>query len=247
MVGPTSRPEPEIRPRGPHRRRGLSAAIVAVVAGVLAVTLFTSFPGRDSDTRAATRDRPQAPAAGAPRAGRASRSPSVVVALAPGASSTPVPPSFLGLSTESFSLPVYVHHMAAFGRVLSLLKVSGDGPLILRVGGNSADHAIWSSRVRTMPDWVFELTPGWLQAARTVVRRAGVRLIVDLNLITDSPSAAADWALYSWEKPIAAVAATMEMTMPASSHSPDMPDATAAKTRSSGIRAFIGLPILTPE
>lgn len=118
----------------------------------------------------------------------------MVVALPPGASSTPVPPSFFGLSTEYWSLPAYVDHMAAFGRVLSLLRVPGDGPLILRVGGNSADHAIWSARQRAMPDWVFELTPGWLQAARTVVRRADVRLIIDLNLITDSPSAAAIWA-----------------------------------------------------
>ena len=45
-----------------------------------------------------------------------------------------------------------------------------------------------------MPRWVFELTPAWLQAARTVVRRVRVRLILDLNLITDTPSAALVWA-----------------------------------------------------
>lgn len=167
----------------------MSAAIVAVVAAVLAVTLFTSFPGRDNDTRAATRGRAHAPAAA-----RRSQSPSVVVAVPPGGSSRPVPPSFLGLSTEYWSLPGYVHHMGAFGRVLSLFKVHGDGPLIVRVGGNSADHTLWASRLRTMPRWVFELTPAWLQAARTVVRRVGVRLMIDLNLITDSPSAAAVWA-----------------------------------------------------
>jgi hypothetical protein len=45
-----------------------------------------------------------------------------------------------------------------------------------------------------MPGWVVELTPAWLRAARTVVRRAGVRLILDLNLITSSPAAASVWA-----------------------------------------------------
>jgi hypothetical protein len=118
----------------------------------------------------------------------------VVVALAPGERPTPVPPSFLGLSTEYWSLPGYAGHLATFARVLSQLHVRGDGPLILRVGGNSADHTIWAARLRTMPRWVFELTPAWLQAARTVVRRVGVRLMLDLNLITDSPSAASVWA-----------------------------------------------------
>jgi len=84
--------------------------------------------------------------------------------------------------------------MATFARVLSMLRVPGDGPLILRIGGNSADHTIWAARLRRMPRWVFELTPAWLQAARKVVRRAGVRLMLDLNLITDSPSAASVWA-----------------------------------------------------
>ncbi|MGZ4222982.1 MAG: glycosyl hydrolase family 79 C-terminal domain-containing protein [Solirubrobacteraceae bacterium] len=114
--------------------------------------------------------------------------------MSPGDRATPVPPSFLGLSTEYWSLPGYASHLATFARVLSLLHVPGDGPLILRVGGNSADHTIWAPRLRTMPRWVFELTPAWLQAARTVVRRLGVRLILDLNLITDSPSAASVWA-----------------------------------------------------
>lgn len=165
------------------------AGAVAIIAAALAVNLFTSFPGRDADTRAAT-DGGRA----AHRSGSARAATSVVVALAPGSRPTPVPPSFLGLSTEYWSLPGFAGHMAKFARVLSMLRVPGDGPLILRVGGNSADHTIWAARLRTMPRWVFELTPAWLQAARKIVRRAGVRLMLDLNLITDSPSAASVWA-----------------------------------------------------
>ena len=118
----------------------------------------------------------------------------MVVALAPDNRPAPVPRSFLGLSTEYWSLPAYARHLTAMARVLRLLHVGGDGPLIVRIGGNSADHTIWSSRHRTMPAWVVELTPVWLRAARAVVRQASVRLILDLNLITGSPSAAAVWA-----------------------------------------------------
>jgi hypothetical protein len=168
-----------------------------VVAAVLALNLFTSFPGRDIDTGAATRHRQgQAHLAGPRSGGRASRAStaSLVVALAPGRRPTPVPPSFLGLSTEYWSLPVYARHLLAFSRVLRALHVQAGGPVVLRVGGNSADHTIWDARQRAQPRWVVELTPAWLQATRKVVRRAGVRLILDLNLITGSPSAASVWA-----------------------------------------------------
>ncbi|HET7047047.1 MAG TPA: glycosyl hydrolase family 79 C-terminal domain-containing protein, partial [Solirubrobacteraceae bacterium] len=172
----------------------MSAGIVMALAAVLAVNLFTSFGGRDADTRAATRDgqaRPGAPGSAGPALALA---PQMVVAVPQSDQPTPLPPSFLGLSTEYWSLPGDARHLAAFARVLALLHVPGDGPVILRVGGNSADHTIWTPRPRTMPRWVDELTPAWLHVARTVVHRAGVRLILDLNLITASPSAAARWA-----------------------------------------------------
>lgn len=167
-----------------------------MIAGVLALNLFTSFPGRDTDTGAATRDRHGEAHLRASGSGAAARAPAapVVVAIAPDSRPTPVPRSFLGLSTEYWSIPVYASHLLAFSRVLEALHVHADGPVLLRVGGNSADHTIWDARLRAEPRWVVELTPTWLQAARKVVRRAGVRLILDLNLITGSPSAAAVWA-----------------------------------------------------
>ncbi|MGZ4305605.1 MAG: glycosyl hydrolase family 79 C-terminal domain-containing protein [Solirubrobacteraceae bacterium] len=167
-----------------------------MIAAALALNLFTSFPGRDTDTGAATRYRQGQAHLGRSGSGGGSRglAASVVVALAPGKRPTPVPPAFLGLSTEYWSLPVYASHLLAFSRVLGALHVHADGPVVLRVGGNSADHTIWDARVRAEPRWVVELTPAWLQAARKVVRRAGVRLILDLNLITGSASAASGWA-----------------------------------------------------
>jgi hypothetical protein len=78
--------------------------------------------------------------------------------------------------------------------VLALLHVAGDGPLILRIGGDSADHSFWSPRARKMPDWAFALTPAYLARLRALVERDRVKLIVDLNLLTDTPFTAAAWA-----------------------------------------------------
>jgi len=84
--------------------------------------------------------------------------------------------------------------MSVLDRVLALLHVPGNGPLLLRIGGDSADEALWEPRTRKMPEWVIELTTGWLREVRTLVRESGARLILDLNLVTASPSIAAQWA-----------------------------------------------------
>jgi hypothetical protein len=121
-----------------------------------------------------------------------------VVSIRPDAARTPVPRSYLGLSTEYWALPLWSGEMPLLERALSLVRVRGDGPLILRVGGDSADHAFWDPDAGTggirLPPWAFSLAPKWLGQARALVRSLGVRLILDLNLITDTPSAAAQWA-----------------------------------------------------
>ena len=155
-------------------------------AGLLLTLALVALTDRDAVTRAAIRD-------GRPAA-RAGRDRTVVATIVPGATGRPIPRSFLGLSTEYWSLPSYEGHLSAFGRVLSMLHAAGDGPLLIRVGGNSADHTFWEPDVRSMPRWMFQLTPSWLRAARLLVADTGVRLILDLNLITDRPAIAMDWA-----------------------------------------------------
>jgi hypothetical protein len=178
---------------------------LGVVAGLTALLaasqVLIEFPDRDGVTKAATRSSSGDASKRTVDRRRPSRTAawsvkpeSVVATIAPDATTTRVPASFLGLSTEYWSLPYYEGHMAAFGRVLSLLHVRGDAPLVLRVGGNSADHTLWEQTVRRMPQWVFQLTPAWLRAARALVHRISVRLILDLNLVTNSPPAAARWA-----------------------------------------------------
>jgi hypothetical protein len=136
--------------------------------------------------------------AGAPP-GAASPEPVEAVAqarltISPLASSTPVPRSFFGLSAEYWTLPLYEQHPRLFARVLSQLHVRGEGPLILRIGGDSADHARWEPRARPVPPWVLRLTPRWLSRTRSLVRRASLRLILDLNVATGSAVGAASWA-----------------------------------------------------
>ena len=106
----------------------------------------------------------------------------------------PVPRSFLGLSTEYWALPLWADEMPLLERALSLVQVRGDGPFILRVGGDSADRSIWDPSAAPMPPWAFSLHPSWLRQARALVRRLAIRIILDLNLITDTPGAAAQWA-----------------------------------------------------
>jgi hypothetical protein len=125
---------------------------------------------------------------------------SAVVSIAPGAAGaggaggTPIPRSYLGLSTEYWDLPEWSGQMPLLERAISLVRVRGDGPLVLRVGGDSADHTFWDPTAAPVPAWAFSLAPRWLGQARALVRRLGVKLILDLNLITDSPGAAAQWA-----------------------------------------------------
>jgi hypothetical protein len=128
------------------------------------------------------------------RAAARSGLPTATLTVAPNASTVLVPSSFFGISTEYRTLPMFEVNTPVFERVLSLLHVAGDGPLILRIGGDSADHAFYYPRWRPMPDWAYELTPRYLSRLKALVVRDRVKLIVDLNLVTDTPVIAAAWA-----------------------------------------------------
>jgi hypothetical protein len=125
---------------------------------------------------------------------RAPGLPQATLTIASELSTAPAPGSFFGISTEYWTLPLFERDTRAFDRVLALLHAAGDGPLSLRIGGDSADHSFWSPRAQKMPDWAFALTPAYLARLRTLVQRDRVKLIVDLNLLTDTPFTAAAWA-----------------------------------------------------
>jgi hypothetical protein len=102
-----------------------------------------------------------------------------------------VPLSFLGISTEYYTIPVLAAHLTPLKRVFSLI-VEG-GPVVLRIGGDSADVAIPASR-QAAPTWEVELTPSWLAQTRAIVRALHVQLILDLNTVTATPTEVAAWA-----------------------------------------------------
>jgi hypothetical protein len=105
-----------------------------------------------------------------------------------------VPPSFLGVSAEYQAVPIWGSHDPALYRVLSLLRPREGGPLLMRVGGDSADRALWNPDRRDNPAWSVPLTPRWLHSTSALVRRTGARLMLDLNLVTGTPEDAAAWA-----------------------------------------------------
>ncbi len=121
--------------------------------------------------------------------------PAVVrLAIDPKARTTPIPESFLGLSTEYWTLPVDERHFSLYRRVISLLHVPGDGPFVLRVGGDSSDRTLYDPEVLRFPRWVFELTHEYVARTARAVHELGLRVILDLNLITATPQRAAAWA-----------------------------------------------------
>ncbi len=105
-----------------------------------------------------------------------------------------LPRSFLGLSTEYWTLPVDELHIALYERVLSLIHVPGDGPIVLRIGGDSSDHTFYDPTILHLPRWTFDLTPQFVARTATIVRQMRLRVILDLNLITGTPPLAAAWA-----------------------------------------------------
>ena len=116
------------------------------------------------------------------------------VSLDASAPSVRVPPSFLGFSTEYWTLPLWEPHRALLERALALIHVPGDERQVLRIGGDSADHTFWDPRFRRMPPWAFRVGPSWVHFAASLVRRDRLHLILDLNLVTGSSPKAALWA-----------------------------------------------------
>ena len=183
-------------------RRGLAllAGLVAVVA-LLVSGIALGLPDQDGTAAATSGPRPasefasaQVAAPGGPARGAAVPA-EAVLTISPTASTTPVPPSYFGLSTEYWALPLFERNMPVLERVLSLLHVPGNGPLVLRIGGDSADHSFWMpKKPRTMPAWAFAVTPEFLAQLRSLVERDPVKLIVDLNLVTDTAITAGTWA-----------------------------------------------------
>jgi hypothetical protein len=191
--------------RGAHpRRRGVSRAKNAA-AGALALVGLLTVPccggaGRSTTRRAAPRPQPaqfQNPPVDEPVTNYFPSSAPPASALATIRAHeklTPIPRSYLGLSTEYWTLPTDELHVALYKRLLALVHVPGDGRFVLRIGGDSSDHAFWDPDIRRLPHWAFEVTPDFVERTAAIVRALRLRVIVDMNLITGTPLEAGAWA-----------------------------------------------------
>lgn len=168
-------------------RLGLLAALFIAVGTIVLI------PGPEERAARARPTPPSTSSFGSPIA-PPPRPVAVDIGVAPRARPVNVPHSFLGISTEYWALPIWERQPDVLNRVLSLLHSPGDAPLIVRIGGDSADETLWKPKMRKVPEWAFELTSSWLDGAAALVNGAAVRLILDLNLVTATPAVAAEWA-----------------------------------------------------
>jgi hypothetical protein len=105
-----------------------------------------------------------------------------------------VPPAFFGLSMEYNELPTFEHQGTVFDRVVSLIRPRDGGPMLLKLGGKSADHALWEPGSTKAPtahasNWshgVYTFDQSWLNGLAQLVRQVNLRVILDLNLAVHS-------------------------------------------------------------
>jgi hypothetical protein len=132
------------------------------------------------------------PATGIGRNSR--RLPVVEVRVPPHAVWARLPRSFLGLSMEYNELPALDANPRLLERVLGLLRVPGDGPESLRVGGDSADRTFWREPLHRVEFRALHLTPQYFARLRALVLGAHLRLLLDLNLAARDPDMARAFA-----------------------------------------------------
>ncbi len=104
-----------------------------------------------------------------------------------------IPRAFLGLSTEYATLPLVEQHTVLYERVLSELHVPGDGRFVLRIGGDSSDHAIFAPSTDVLPPWAFPVTPSLVANTVGIIRDLRLRVIIDLNTISTTPRLTGGW------------------------------------------------------
>jgi hypothetical protein len=161
--------------------RLLTAATVVAAIGASAGPLQNS----DGDTLVA------AAVAGIPRG-------AIRVQIGAAAQSRPVPPGFVGLSIEYGSAPGYFGTPADPDRVFQQLVrnlAPGRSP-VLRFGGDTTDWT-WAPTpgVAKPPGIRYTLGPEWMSSTRAAAQALHARLILGINLESDSrPIAAAESA-----------------------------------------------------
>jgi hypothetical protein len=105
-------------------------------------------------------------------------------------SAPPVPVGFLGFSTEYDSIEPYAGtDPGALDPVfVRLMRTLTNGqPTVVRIGGDSSDHAWWPVRGVSQPPGVtYSLSERWLEVTRALTTAINAKLILGIDLEADS-------------------------------------------------------------
>ena len=104
-------------------------------------------------------------------------------------------PGFVGLSFGAATVAQDNYASTDLGGYLRTLGRTG----VIRIGGNSGDTTFWTSTGEPAPSWATSgtITPDKLHHLATIVRRAGWKVILAVNLKHPDPARAADEAKYA--------------------------------------------------
>jgi hypothetical protein len=158
-------------------------ATLAVAAAVVGATLISSGP-----VHAAV-----APAGSAPADSASAGGPQITVH--PDQLGNELKPGYVGFSFGAATVAQDSYASTDFGGYLRTLGHSG----VIRVGGNSGDATFWTSTAEPAPSWATSgtITPDKLQHLATIVKGAGWKMILAVNLKHPDPARAADEAKYA--------------------------------------------------
>jgi hypothetical protein len=107
---------------------------------------------------------------------------------------TRIPSSFSGLSLEPNELPAFERRGLLFDRAISLIRAA-HAPVLLRIGGKSADYAYWRrAPASAAKSGVFMLDDKWLVNLARLAQRDHLRVMLTVNLAIHSPAMAAAFA-----------------------------------------------------
>ncbi|HEY2657772.1 MAG TPA: hypothetical protein VGI55_18450, partial [Solirubrobacteraceae bacterium] len=121
---------------------------------------------------------------------RAAMNREVAVTITPQLSGHSLPPAFVGLAVEDWTLTKNQFAHTNFGRYMRAIGPTG----LLRIGGNSLDQSFWTSRGERPPSWSQgTATPASLRALARALP-TGWRVILGVNLKHFAPQRAADEA-----------------------------------------------------
>ena len=160
------------------------------VRTVMAATVVTALVG----CVAIVSEAAHAASPGEGTTGRDTALPALPAYLTFTAGSRHIPPSFFGLSVEYNELGAYEQSGSVFDRAISLIRPRDGGPMLLRIGGKSADHVWWKAATERPPKWVTKIGHPWLSRLNELVRRDDLRVMLDLNLAVHSSTLAATFA-----------------------------------------------------